>query len=254
MDILKTKMKSKIVYMGDGFSPGPASYLVAVMTYYGLNFIHVPSAKKPPGEIFNGETALFILSDYSSGKFSEVEMDKLCNCIKEGAGVVMIGGWSSYHGLSGNWDKTPLAKLLPVNISSMDDRKNCPQPVLIKKVAEHKIVDELPFEKPPTIGGYNEFSVKNNGQTILVGEMFSVSYDTGGAEFSSNGTFPLLVVSEDTGFRAACFATDAAPHWVGGLVDWGGHRITAEFDGGFVEVGDHYARFFHNLLQWCAAQ
>ena len=247
-------MRPKIVYMGDGVSLGAASYLIGIMTYYKFDFIHVPSATKPHVEIFNGEVSLFVLSDYSSSNFSENEMEKLCNCIKNGAGIIMIGGWSTYHGLNGNWDTTPLAQLLPVNISTIDDRKNCPQPVLIKKVADHEIVNDLPFVKPPTIGGYNEFSVKDNGKTILEGEMFSVSYETGKAEFINNGTFPLLVVSEETGFKAACFATDVAPHWVGGLVDWGEHRITAKFARGFVEIGDNYAKFFHNLLKWRASQ
>ncbi len=245
-------MRSKIVYMGDGASPGAASYLIGIMTHYKFDFIHVPSATRPPVEIFNGEASLFVLSDYSSSNFSEDEMIELCDCIKNGAGVLMIGGWSTYHGLNGNWDTTPLAELLPVEISPIDDRKNCPQPVLIKKVADHKVVDDLSFVEPPTIGGYNEFSIKDNGKTILEGEMFLVSYEAGEAEFTSNGTFPLLVVSEGAGFKAACFATDVAPHWVGGLVDWGEHRITAKFDGGFVEIGENYAKFFHNLLKWCA--
>lgn len=246
-------MKPKIIYMGDGVSPGAASYMIGIMTHYGFDFIHVPSASKPSSELFNGETSLFILSDYSSTNFSDDEMIMLCDCIKNGAGVLMIGGWSTYHGLNGNWDTTPLAQLLPVIISKSDDRNNCPQPVLIKKVADHEIVDDLPFTNPPTIGGYNEFLVKESGKAILEGEKFSVSYNTGKAEFTSNGTFPLLAVSEEKGFRAACFATDVAPHWVGGLVDWGDQRITAKFDGGFVEIGDYYAKFFHNLLQWCSS-
>lgn len=240
--------------MGDGVSPGAASYLIGIMTYYGLDFLHVPTVRKPPSEIFNGETSLFILSDYPAVNFTEDEMQKLCYCIKSGVGIIMIGGWSTYHGLNGNWDQTPLAQLLPVNISSIDDRKNCPQPVLIKKVADHEVVDDLPFEKPPTIGGYNDFSVRDGGKTILEGEKFSVSYNTGRAEFASDGTFPLLVVSEGNGFKAACFATDVAPHWVGGLVDWGEQRITVKFDGGFVEIGDYYAMFFNNLLRWCTVR
>lgn len=74
-------MKPKIIYMGDGVSPGAASYLIGIMRLYGFDYRHVSSATKPPIEIFNGETSLFILSDYSSSNFTEDEMEELCNCI-----------------------------------------------------------------------------------------------------------------------------------------------------------------------------
>ena len=47
---------------------------------------------------------------------------------------------------------------------------------------------------------------------------------------------------------------DVAPHWVGGFVDWGLPRVTAEAKGGnAIEVGHDYAKFWKQLLQWTAA-
>lgn len=243
-------MPKRIVYMGDTSSPGPADYLIGIMTRYALPFLYVPSGAQPPAEAFDNATGLFVLSDYASGDLSGDYMGKLCSCVKAGAGLLMLGGWESYHGLGGDWDSTPLATLLPVEILSEDDRRNCPQPVLIKKVAEHPILGELPFDRPAGIGGYNEFRPRPDSQTILQGERFLVRYVEDHAEFSPAELFPLLVTSEGAGSRRACLATDVAPHWVGGFVDWGSERLHIDIPGGFVEIGADYARFFRNLLLW----
>ena len=52
--------------------------------------------------------------------------------------------------------------------------------------------------------------------------------------------------------RTAALATDLAPHWVGGLVDWGdGERVVAQAPGSWpIEVGNFYAQFIANLLTW----
>jgi hypothetical protein len=48
-------------------------------------------------------------------------------------------------------------------------------------------------------------------------------------------------------------ATDAAPHWVGGLVDWGESRVEAQADGAeAIEVGNWYAELFSNIIKWNA--
>ena len=44
-------------------------------------------------------------------------------------------------------------------------------------------------------------------------------------------------------------ATDVAPHWVGGFVDWGKERVVADVGDDFIDVGNWYARFFRQLLQ-----
>ena len=41
--------------------------------------------------------------------------------------------------------------------------------------------------------------------------------------------------------RTAALATDVAPHWVGGLVDWGDQRITQKVTEDSIEVGNWYA-------------
>jgi uncharacterized membrane protein len=64
-------------------------------------------------------------------------------------------------------------------------------------------------------------------------------------------THPLLVVRDSGSGRVAALATDVAPHWVGGLVDWGEGRVTAQASGAeAIEVGDLYAKFFQQLISW----
>ena len=59
-----------------------------------------------------------------------------------------------------------------------------------------------------------------------------------------------MVVGQHGKGRTAALATDVAPHWVGGLVDWGDRRVVQDVAGGFIDVGNWYAQFFRNLLVW----
>jgi hypothetical protein len=62
---------------------------------------------------------------------------------------------------------------------------------------------------------------------------------------------PLLVTGTFGQGNTAAFCTDFAPHWVGGLVDWGKKRIKAQArNGGEVEVGEYYAQFIGQLVEW----
>lgn len=255
-------MNKRIAYLGDGSRSGSANYLCGIMTHFALPFVYVPSDESPPEDIFADEIGLYILSDYPAERFSAVAMERLCERIRrKNAGILMLGGWESYHGLGGNWDTTPLAKLLPVEMSTTDDRRNWAQLILIRQIAEHEITAGLPFSRPAGIGGYNEFRARAEATVILEGERFQITCEPDSAKttttptFVADGRFPLLVVAKDdddkTRGRRACFATDVAPHWVGGFVDWGDARLTVTMGEDFVEIGADYATFFRNLLTWC---
>ena len=246
----------RIAYLGDGTLPGPASYLAGIMTHFGLEYVHVPSGERPPASVFDPNVGLYVLSDYPAANFDPACMRELCEHVIEGAGLLMLGGWKSYHGQGGDYDQTPLAELLPVRMSAEDDRRNWPQLILVRARADHPIAAGLPFDRPPSIGGYNEFEAAPDATVALRGERYRVSVAGAEVELHLEGQFPLLVLDErEAGPRGAgrraCFATDVAPHWVGGLVDWGDARITVGVAGGSIEVGNHYAELFRNLLVWC---
>lgn len=248
----------RIAYLGDSALPGPALYLAGIMTHYQMPFIHVPICQAPPEAVFADEVGLYILSDYAAATFPEGALERLCARVRQGAGLLMLGGWESYHGLGGDYDTTPLAELLPVQIAHEDDRRNWPQLILVRKVAEHAILAELPFERPPGIGGYNAVRARAGARVILDGEPYAIQIEggtAGAASFRPLERFPLLVVDEKEAGpagagRRACLTTDVAPHWVGGMVDWGERRLTIHIGEHFVEIGESYARLFRNLLAW----
>ena len=69
-------------------------------------------------------------------------------------------------------------------------------------------------------------------------------------EFERIDSSPLLIVDDFGAGRAAAFTSDLAPHWAGGLVDWGDERIRVTSEDFEIEVGSEYVEFFGNLLYW----
>jgi uncharacterized membrane protein len=74
--------------------------------------------------------------------------------------------------------------------------------------------------------------------------------ETSSCSFTEENRDVLLALGGCGDGRTAAFASDVAPHWVGGFVDWGVERITRTVAGGEVEVGGFYAAFFANLIRW----
>jgi uncharacterized membrane protein len=243
-------MLQRICYLGDDTLQGAAAYLAGIMSHFGLPYDHVASSESPDGDFASRQYALYVVSDYPAARFREGQMAHVARCVAEGSGLVMLGGWESFFGRLGEYHRSPLADVLPVAMLDCDDRRNSAQPCLIEKVADHALLEGLPWDRPPGIGGYNAFTAKSKSQTLLRCVPFRVQTKGDDFKFRRGPSSPLLVVDTWGEGRTAALATDVAPHWVGGLVDWGGRRIVQEVPGGFVEVGNWYAEFFRNLLVW----
>lgn len=243
-------MLQRICYLGDDTLQGAAAYLAGVMGHFGLPYDHVASPESPAPEFASRQYALYVVSDYASSRFRKGEMRHLAECVHSGSGLLMLGGWESFFGQSGQYHQSPLADVLPVSMRPADDRCNCAQPCLIEKTEDHPILDGLPWNQPPGIGGFNAFAPKPGSKMLLRSVRFSVQRVDGEFKFVRGESAPLLVVGGYGDGRAAALATDAAPHWVGGLVDWGDRRVIQEVAGGSIEVGNWYAKFFRNLLVW----
>ncbi|MGA2064438.1 MAG: glutamine amidotransferase [Thermoguttaceae bacterium] len=241
---------SKICYLGDGRLSGAAGYLAAVMQHHGLPLDHVPSDEPPPATFGRRQYALYVVSDYPAARFGAAAMAHVAGRVARGAGLLMLGGWESYFGRSGEYHQSPLAEVLPVVMQTADDRCNYAQPCLIRQVAEHPILKGLPWDAPPGIGGRNLVGPKPDARTLLTSVPFVVRRTKRGWQFFHDEESPLLVVGRHGRGRTAALATDVAPHWVGGLVDWGDRRVAQNVAGELFEVGNWYARFFHNLLAW----
>jgi uncharacterized membrane protein len=263
--------------LGDDDLGSAASYLAGVMTHYGLPYDHVPSSRAADANFRSCQYALYVVSDYPAGRFRSGEMEHVAECVRAGSGLAMLGGWESFHGRLGEYHRSPLAEVLPVEMADSDDRRNCAQPCLIRQVATHPILEGLPWDCPPGIGGFNAFTARPAAHTVLTAVQFAVrrpfsprplagegqgvrvvdsiiasepTAPGGDFEFSAGAESPLLVVGECGRGRTAALATDVAPHWVGGLVDWGDGRVVQEVNAGAIDVGNWYARFFRNLLVW----
>jgi hypothetical protein len=245
-------MPGRICYLGDGTLGGAASYLAGIMLHYGLAFDYVPSEEPPPPTFAREPYALYVVSDYPAARFGAAAMAHVADCVEQGAGLVMLGGWESYYGRLGEYQDSPLAEVLPVVMQRSDDRRNYAQPCLLNQVAEHPILAGLPWDRPPGIGGFNLVTPKPSAQTLLTTARYSARRTAGKFEFAQLEEIPLLVVGQHGRGRTAALATDVAPHWVGGLVDWGDQRVVQAVAGGEIEVGNWYARFFRNLVAWAA--
>jgi uncharacterized membrane protein len=254
-------LSRSILYCGDTELNGAASYLAGLMTAWGWHFDYVPSHQQITPAMMEMPRSLLILSDFPSTQFDANCQQLAIKQIENGAGLLMIGGWESFHGFGGNWDGTSLGSVLPVEILTRDDRMNFDQSAWLTPAQDHPIISGLPwYLRPPAIGGMNLVAAKPDSCVVLNAQSFVISKarpaddttaDSTAWSFSSRDSFPALVLGEFGKGRTAAFMSDAAPHWVGGFVDWGMPRVTGQAMGGpVIEVGSDYAKFWKQLLQW----
>ncbi len=249
-------MSNSILYFGDTSLCGAAAYLAGLMHSWGWSFDYVPSSQLAAAAMFETPRALYVLSDYPAANLATDYQETIVRRVAAGAGLLMIGGWDSFHGCGGNWEGTQIAEALPVSIASEDDRLNCDHPVILRQVADHPIVRDLPWRsRPPLIGGLNRFWPKATGTVLLETQHIQVEVQPQGLWFQTTSREPLLVVGQHGVGRTAALATDVAPHWVGPLVDWGPQRVSAQAPGAEpIEVGNLYAQFLRQLLAWTAGR
>ncbi len=167
-------MSKKICYLGDDHLQGAAAYLAGILTHFGIAFDYVPSAESPPATFGSTDYAAYVVSDYPAARFGETAMNHIAARVEKGAGLLMIGGWESFHGRLGEYHQSPLAEVLPVTMHSFDDRCNCPQPCLVDKLTFHEILGDLPWDEPPTIGGFNLITAKLGAETLLAAARLTV--------------------------------------------------------------------------------
>ncbi len=139
--------------------------------------------------------------------------------VRQGGGILMIGGWMSFAGIDGRarFHDTFLEEALPVRCLPYDDRIECPEGVTpVAKIPDHPILQGLPVQWPFFLG-YNRVIPKENAIVVL--------------SFEND---PLLCVGECGAGRAATFMSDCAPHW--------GPQAFLEWEG--------YPAFWSNLVNW----
>lgn len=249
-------MAPRVLYCGDTSLKGAAAYLAGLMTSWHWDFDYVPSDQALAADVLMREHDVFVFSDYPASRLANELATDIRDRVTAGAGLLMIGGWESFHGLGGDWDQSPLAVALPVEIGTADDRVNSDEAFYVTVASEsHPIVAGLPWrERPPLVGGFNRIVPKAGATTVLELTRLRVRREATGFKTEFGESTPLLVTSQHGVGRTAAFASDVAPHWIGPLVDWGPgpQRVTGQAAGAdAIEVGAAYAQFFRQLLTWC---
>ncbi|MFV0445013.1 MAG: glutamine amidotransferase [Planctomycetaceae bacterium] len=245
-------MPPEILYCGDTHLQNAACYLAGLLCQSEQAFRYRASDQSLTSSDLTGELRLIILSDFPSARCDQDCQRRIVSLVEQGAGLLMLGGWESYHGLGGDWGHTEVGEILPVTVSATDDRLNSDQPLLVRANGLHAITSNLPWtDRPPYVGGLNRFAAKAGSDVLLEVDRLRATRFADDWSFDVDATWPLLVVGKHGLGRTAAFATDVAPHWVGGFVDWGSSRVSARApDADAIEVGNLYAQFFLQLIRW----
>lgn len=241
----------KILYAGDSPVGGAANYLLGILRFLRAEVLHLPpSAPLRTSHLARSFHAI-ILSDYSKDQVSKEAENRIVKQVQAGAGLWMIGGWGSFSGPFGKWRGSRIEKFLPVDCLAKDDRIHFPSGAWAILNRADSFLRPAWFRQPPVICGLNRLRPKKDSSTILEAREIA-----GSDKKIRLGPlrYPLLVTSKNTSYKSCAFASDLAPHWCGGLVDWGKKRLTLPVAEGIqIQVGDFYVRFVGSILNWLAA-
>jgi len=226
-----------ILYCGD--QDKAPLYISGALEYGSHRVTHVePGQPLPALDQFD----VYVLSDYPAQGIDETTADMLIAQVAGGKRFMMIGGWESFNGFGRNYYTHPIGRLLvPVAMKPDDDRINAFQGLVVSHQANGNAVTLPDWDKPPIICGYNDAMAKS-GTDILV-NMVEITADRDKVQTGQQR--PLVVKgSYEQGTAIACL-TDLAPHWSGGLTDWG---QPIQLPNG-VQVGDSYLKFVQFLIE-----
>ncbi len=241
--------KMKILYAGDSQVGGAANYLLGVLGWMKADLVHVPPSEKLPVSLVKKNFDAILLSDFSRKNLPADSEQVIAEKVGAGMGLMMIGGWGSFSGPFGGWKGSRIEKILPVSCLGKDDRTNFPGGAVVRLAQPHASVRGVSFQKAPVICGMNRVLPRKNSRTVL--EVRRVLSNGRKVKLEKTG-LPLLVTGTHT--RTAAFTADFAPHWCGGLVDWGSKTLKLPVNSRIqIQVGDGYARLIASIVTWLAS-
>lgn len=149
-------------------------------------------------------------------------LDLIKQFVAEGKSFIMAGGWNSFQGIRGipGYHETVIEEILPVEISSCDDRVEKPQgarPEIVQKT--HLIFKDTPQEWPLFLG-YNRVKAKKNADVL--------------ARINND---PFIVVGDYGKGKTMAFTSDLSKHWGTAFIEWEG-----------------YGKFWHNTALWLSGK
>ncbi|HMP59325.1 MAG TPA: hypothetical protein PKD86_08220 [Gemmatales bacterium] len=199
--------------------------------------------------IEKGNFDVFVIGDLPAARFQgEGLLEMIAEKVRGGAGLLMIGGQESFG--SGGWDKTPLADLLPVDVSvsgqlegGIGERKEI-RFVPTDRGLEHFSLrldgdtrqNRSWWERMPSLDGGNRLGPLKRGATALV--------------VTPNAETLLAVHQPGTG-RVAALAVDTTWLWVRPGSPRGGGPARP---GTVSEFREAHLRFWRQMILWLAQQ
>lgn len=241
--------QKRILFCGDDNLDRAAIYLAAILYQQRYSFDYIPSTENFPDNLPFDEYHLIIFSDYPRHNLPNQHLEFIEQFVRNGSNFLMIGGWESFTGLQKEYTDTILQDVLPVTMQPDDDRVNLSQGCIVLPAQKHHpITDNIDWSQPGIIGGYNHVVSKSKSTTILKGNHLSIDLKKESAVIVNSAEIPLLIEGLYHKGKVGALAFDLAPHWIGGLVDWGKQRIRIDFNGTFIEVGSLYQQFVSNLI------
>lgn len=174
-----------------------------------------------------GKFDAFIIGDVPAAAFGEERLQKLYECCERGAGLMMIGGSRSFG--PGGYHNTPLARLLPIEMSEADQQLTSDIPMIPRRIA---IADPiLQIASPdqnaamwsvlPPLRGASVLRVKEASGAQVLAE--------------SPNKMPLLIKQSTGRSRVLAFAGDTTWQWAMHEEDWA------------VEA---HQRFWRQVIMW----
>jgi uncharacterized membrane protein len=214
---------ARILLLGE--SAMSARYLTGTWAHGRYQVRHIQARERLGylDELFD----VVVFSDYPSAQLGAEASRQIVQAVEDGAGLVMIGGWTSFTGNGGDYGQTPLAPLLPVTCAPTDDRRNVASGLWLEAVQPaHPILRGLDFAAPPVMCGYNAVTVADGATLLARGRLVTFQDDSKHGPIPAAGeSVPLLAVGQAGAGRAVAYMSDLVPHWCGGMVDWGSERL-----------------------------
>ncbi len=167
---------------------------------------------------------LIIIGDLPASRFDRQQLQQLAEFVERGGAVLMIGGMSNFG--AGNWQNSPIGRVLPVVLSPSDGTRDGPLPISVtQEEAEHPIlaVGDTPelsaalWRILPPLPGVNRVRMPRQIAHVLL--------------HADNS--PLLVVEDYGKGRSGVFTADMTWQWV--------------LKSG---QGEMHKRFWRNLVTW----
>jgi len=214
-----------------------ARWLVAGLAEHGIDCVHLPShlaITQFPSlvEELAGYDCV-ILSDIGANTLllhprttgqsrrTPNRLAALEEYVREGGGLIMIGGYMSFQGIEGKarYNDTPIEEVLPVEIMPYDDRAEVPEGFVPRVVDEaHPVLAGIPREWPFMLF-YNRVRLKPEAALLL-----------------AHRDDPILAVWQYGRGRSAAFTPDCAPHGAPPeFLEW-----------------PYYGQFWAQLVRWVA--